>query len=148
MYSYSQDTVSILYLLCTSITAFHLVLILVLMSIYWPKDRVTLGITFAVIYTIFMAIPASVLIYCLLIIPKPSGNDSNNNFIRYWGGVTSYTQTAATSATWSNTQVDQSGTSYPTAWVINGHYGLTSGKTESTALITAHTGNQLSLIHI
>ena len=68
--------------------------------------------------------------------------DSNNNFIRYWGGVTSYTQTAATSATWSNTQVDQSGTSYPTAWVINGHYGLTSGKTESTALITAHTGNQ------
>ena len=77
MYSYSQDTVSILYLLCTSITAFHLVLILVLMSIYWPKDRVTLGITFAVIYTIFMAIPASVLIYCLLIIPKPSGNEEN-----------------------------------------------------------------------
>ena len=68
--------------------------------------------------------------------------DSNNNFVRYWGGVTSYTQTAATSATWSNTQVDQSGTSYPTAWVINGHYGLTSGKTESTTLITAHTGNQ------
>ena len=57
--------------------SFSLVLILVLMSIYWPKDRVTLGITFAVIYTIFMAIPASVLIYCLLIIPKPSGNEEN-----------------------------------------------------------------------
>ncbi len=66
---------------------------------------------------------------------------SNNNYSRYWWGVTDYNWTSVSSASESWDTYEQDGTSYPTAW-SSGHHGLVSGNNETTTVITAHGGNQ------
>jgi hypothetical protein len=67
--------------------------------------------------------------------------DSNNNFIRYWWGVTAYRWGALSSATESWDNYTRNGTQYATSW-SGGHYGLVSGNNEVVTVITAHSGNQ------
>ncbi|MBN93700.1 MAG: hypothetical protein CL928_06430, partial [Deltaproteobacteria bacterium] len=66
--------------------------------------------------------------------------DSNNNYSRYWWGVTDYNWGALTTASESWDTYDRTGASYATAW-SSGHYGLVSGSTEAVVVITAHNGN-------
>ena len=61
--------------------------------------------------------------------------DSNNNFNRYWGGVTNFRWSAVSGASWSNQYVDKSGSNYATGWASH-HYGLTSGNNEGVVMIT------------
>jgi hypothetical protein len=66
--------------------------------------------------------------------------DSNNNYTRYWWGVSDYNWSSLTSASESWDAYDRSGTSYATYWAAH-HYGLVSGSNETNTLITAHTGH-------
>ena len=66
--------------------------------------------------------------------------ESNNNYHRYWWGVSNYHWSALTSASQSWDSYDRSGTQYATSWATH-HYGLVSGNNETTTLITAHSGN-------
>jgi hypothetical protein len=69
-------------------------------------------------------------------------HSGTNNFVRYWGGVDNYhwDRTNNNNGQWSNSKLDQTGTSYATSWAGH-HYGLVSGNNEATTLITAHSGN-------
>ena len=69
-------------------------------------------------------------------------HSGTNNFVRYWGGVDNYywDRTNNNNGQWSNSKFDKSGTNYPTSWG-GGHYGLVSGNSESTTMITSHSNN-------
>ena len=66
--------------------------------------------------------------------------ESNNNYLRYWWGVSAYHWGSLTSATESWGDYGRTGISYPTVWATH-HFGLVSGNNETVAVITAHTGN-------
>jgi hypothetical protein len=65
--------------------------------------------------------------------------ESNNNFTRYWEGVTSYRFSGVVAAT-SSRDALVGGTSYPTVWASH-QWGLLSGNNEATAVITSHSGD-------
>lgn len=71
--------------------------------------------------------------------------ESNNNYVRYWYGVTRYYWGAQASMagrgqcnTYQN--YDKSGTCYISNWAAH-HYGLISGNNERDTLLTSHSGN-------
>ena len=66
--------------------------------------------------------------------------DSNNNYTRYWWGVSDYNWNDLTTASETWDTYDKSGTSYATYWAAH-HYGLVSGANETETLITAHIGH-------
>ncbi len=67
--------------------------------------------------------------------------NSNNNYNRYWFGVSDYNWASLTSAAESWDSYQRDGSSYPTSW-SGGHFGLVSGANETDTVITAHNGHQ------
>ncbi len=67
--------------------------------------------------------------------------ESNNNYLRYWWGVTTYRWGAVTSAGQSWDSYERDGTQYTTV-SVPWHYGLVSGFTEVISVITSHSDDQ------
>jgi len=70
LYIFIEDASICTTLLCISIAAFHLVLILLLIGKFWPTNRVELALLFIFIYTTFVVTSVSSLIYDALINAK------------------------------------------------------------------------------